>query len=241
MSAPAINMMPDTRQQERPAGSPFGRREDKGDDTIMSSAEVQAVGLPDTAQADRGAIHPLPFGVVAYDDGLTADNLLARCANDLTEFGYRLGGVVQSNVHRPGRRKCDMYLKDLLSDEEILISSDRGNEARGCRLDPAAFVRIGLWCDHALAEGVDLMMLNKFGKEEAQGRGLRPFIAEALIAGIPVVIGVSTMNLHNLLAFAGNSATRLSPERYAVLAWCHKAIKLRARAELGPRPLRASA
>jgi nucleoside-triphosphatase THEP1 len=64
-----------------------------------------------------------------------ATTFLARCATDLATFGYRLGGVVQSNMHRRGRCKCDIYLKDLLSGEESLISSDRGKEARGRRLD----------------------------------------------------------------------------------------------------------
>ena len=134
-------------------------------------------------------------------------------------------GVVQSNKQRQGRRKCDMYLKDLWSGEEILISSDRGNASRGCRLDHAAFVRIGVWGDRALAEGADLLILNKFGKEEAQGRGLRPLIAAALIADIPVVIGVPGANLDDFFAFVGDAATRLPLDRQAILRWCRKATK----------------
>ena len=41
-------------------------------------------------------------------------------------------------------------------------------------------------------EHATLILINKFGREEAHGRGLRPVIAEALIAEIPLVIGVST-------------------------------------------------
>jgi len=71
---------------------------------------------------------------------------------------------------------------DLFTGEEILISVDRGNDARGCRLDPAAFARITVWGQRALDEGLDLLVVNKFGKEEASGRGLRPVIGEALIS-----------------------------------------------------------
>jgi nucleoside-triphosphatase THEP1 len=168
-----------------------------------------------------------PIGVVAYDDGLVRDALMAQCAADLAASGYRLGGVVQSNPHREGRRRCDMYVKDLLGGDEVKISQDRGNEARGCRLDQDAFARIDAWIERAVLEHVDLLVINKFGREEVHGRGLRAVIAEALIAEIPVIIGVSTQNLADLLAFAGDSATRLRPDIETLTAWCRNAIERR--------------
>lgn len=170
----------------------------------------------------------LPLGVLVYDNSFEADNLLAIAADDLKTSGYRVGGVVQSNAHRQGRRKCDMYLKDLLSGEEILISSDRGNEARGCRLDLAAFASAGVWGERALAERVDLLVINKFGKEELHGRGLRPLLAEALIANIPVIIGVSRLNLDDFLAFTADAGTLLTPVGDAVVIWCRETIMRRA-------------
>ena len=172
----------------------------------------------------RLRLDSLPLGVIVYDAGLQADDLLAQVAASLAADGYRLGGAVQSSVHRPGRRKCDMYLRDLLGGEEILISLDRGNEARGCRLDHDAFAQVSSWGERALAAGVDLFVVNKFGKEEAQGRGLRALIAEALTAGIPVILGVSTLNLPHFEAFAGGAAVRLPPQREAIIAWCRTAI-----------------
>jgi nucleoside-triphosphatase THEP1 len=165
------------------------------------------------------------IGLVVYDDGLFADAVIAQCAAGLIASGYRLGGVVQSNPHRPGRRRCDMYVKDLLGGEEIKISLDRGNEARGCRLDPDAFARIDAWVERAVLERVDLLIINKFGKEEAHGRGLRPVIADALIAEIPLVIGVSTQNLCDFLAFVGDTAAHLRPDIEAITAWCRNAIE----------------
>ena len=181
----------------------------------------------DTEGRDRETIDSQLLGIVLHNDSLERDRLLGQCARDLSSFGYRLGGIVQSNVHRKGQRKCDMYLMDLLTGEEILISADRGNEARGCRLDPAAFARIIVWGERAVAEGVDLLVLNKFGKEEAIGRGLRPVIAEALIAEIPVVIGVSERNLSSLMDFVGNTVTYLKPTSAAIITWCRQSLKSR--------------
>lgn len=175
------------------------------------------------------AEHPNPglsqLAVVVYDDGLFADALLSQCATALLAYGHRLGGVVQSNPHRPGRRRCDMYVKDLLGGDEIKISFDRGNEARGCRLDPDAFARIGAWVERAVLERVDLLIINKFGREEAHGRGLRPVIAEALISEVPLLVGVSTRNLSDFVTFVGDSAIRLRPDVRTITAWCWNAIK----------------
>ena len=176
------------------------------------------------------------IGVVVYDDGLFRDALIAQCAAGLVASGYRLGGVVQSNAHRRGRRRCDMYVNDLLSGDEIKISLDRGNEARGCRLDPDAFARIDAWIERAVLERVDLLIVNKFGREEAHGRGLRSVIAEALIVEIPLVIGVSRRNLYDFLTFVGDSATRLRPDIEAITAWCRKAIEREGLHRFQPRP-----
>jgi len=181
------------------------------------------------------------IGVVVYDDGLFADALIAQCAADLIGSGYRLGGIVQSNTHRPGRRRCDMYVKDLLGGDEIRISLDRGNEARGCRLDPDAFARIDAWVERAVLERVDLLIINKFGKEEAHGRGLRPVIAEALIADIPVVIGVSARNLREFLTFVGDSVTLVTADIEAMTAWCRNAIERGVHHRVQPRPSPAQA
>ena len=179
---------------------------------------------------------PSRIGAVVYDDGVFGDALIAQCAAGLLASGYRLGGVVQSNAHRHGQRRCDMYVKDLLGGDEIKISLDRGNEARGCRLDPDAFARIDAWIERAVLERVDLLIINKFGKEEAHGRGLRQVIAEALISEIPLVIGVSTRNLCDFLTFVGDSAAPLRPDIEAITAWSRNAIEREGLHRFQPRP-----
>ena len=198
----------------------------------MEGRHENATLIP-TEHADPGLIQ---IGVVVYDDGLFRDALIARCAAGLVASGYQLGGVVQSNVHRCGRRRCDMYVKDLLGGDEIGISLDRGKEARGCRLDPDAFARIDAWVGRAVLERVNLLIMNKFGREEAHSRGLRRVIAEALIAEIPLLIGVSTRNLRYFLTFVGYSATRLRPDVGAITAWCRNAIERGAQHRFQTRP-----
>lgn len=171
-----------------------------------------------------GAIPPPPLGVLIYDDALNIDSLLVQCAQALAQLGFRLGGVVQSNPPRPGRRKCDMLLNDLSSGETTLISSDQGDGANGCRLDLSALSDAALGVEKAVAAGVDLVIINKFGKQEAQGRGFRSAIAEALVRDIPVVLAVSRLNLDACLEFAGGRFTQLEAEPVAIVDWCRQAV-----------------
>jgi len=201
----------------------------------MEGRHENATLIPTEILTEYANPGPSQIGAVVYDDGLFADALISQCAADLVASGYRLGGIVQSNAHRPGRRRCDMYVKDLLGGDEIKISLDRGNEARGCRLDPNAFARIDAWIERAVLERVDLLIVNKFGREEAHGRGLRPVIAEALIAEIPLLIGVSTRNLCAFLTFVGDSTTRLKPDIGVITAWCQNAIEHGAHHRFQPR------
>jgi hypothetical protein len=129
-----------------------------------------------------------------------------------------------------------MYVKDLLGGDEIKISSDRGNEARGCRLDPGA---IDARVECAVPERVDLLIINKFGREEARGRGLRQAIAEAVIANIALVICVSTEKFCDFLTFVGHSAARLRPDIEAITAWCRNAIEREAHHRFRPSSLQA--
>jgi len=122
------------------------------------------------------------------------DLILARLATDLATRGLRLCGTVQINTNRTGANPCDMDVR-VLSDGPVLrISQDLGPSARGCRLDPEALeAAVGLVAA-SLATGADLLIVNKFGKHEAEGHGFRHVIAEALAMEVPVLVGLNGLN-----------------------------------------------
>jgi hypothetical protein len=147
------------------------------------------------------------------------DLFLMTVAAHLAARGMRLAGTVQSNLQRPDRAKCDMDLRVLPDGPIVRISEDRGPAARGCILDSGALEQTVLEVERRLA-GADLLIINKFGKREAEGKGLVPVIAAALALGIPVLVGVNALNLPLFLAFCGGEATALPADLDAVLAWC---------------------
>ena len=98
-----------------------------------------------------------------------------------------------------------------LGDRDLRGSRDEG--ARGCRLDEAELARAMMEATSALAADPDLLLINKFGKSEAEGRGFRPLIAEALERNIPVLIAVPWSNMESWRHFAGDFAYEIAIEQ----------------------------
>jgi Protein of unknown function (DUF2478) len=151
------------------------------------------------------------------------DALIAEVASVLTADGVRLAGTVQSNHERPDRRKCDMDLAVLPDGPIVRISEDRGDLARGCTLDSGALEQTVVAVQQRL-DGAEVLIVNKFGKREAEGKGLVPVIAEALERGLPVLIGVNGLNLAAFLMFAGEEVSALPTDAPSVANWCKSMI-----------------
>lgn len=147
------------------------------------------------------------------------DRFLAGLADRLEAAGLRLAGTVQTNIDRAGRMKCDMDLRILPDGPTVRISEDRGALARGCILDLAALEQTVVEVGQRLADA-DLVIINKFGRREAEGHGLIPVIAAALESGLPVLVGVSRLNLEAFLDFCGGMAEALPAQSGPVLDWC---------------------
>jgi len=147
------------------------------------------------------------------------DLVLARLAAGLADAGLRTCGVVQINTERPDTPVCDMDVKVLPAGPVIRISQTLGPGARGCRLDPPALEEAVGLVSARLAAGADVLIVNKFGKHEASGRGFRDVIAEALARDVPVVVGVNGMNERAFLDFTADMASRVDPDADALRAW----------------------
>ncbi|MFC2969374.1 DUF2478 domain-containing protein [Acidimangrovimonas pyrenivorans] len=147
------------------------------------------------------------------------DLLLARFAEHATGRGLRVCGTVQINSERVPAHACDMDIKVLPDGPVLRISQALGAGSRGCRLDPAALEQAVAGVERALQGGADLLIVNKFGKMEAEGRGLRGVIAEAVARSIPVLVGVNGLNADALEDFAAGMRQPLAPDIAALSAW----------------------
>jgi nucleoside-triphosphatase THEP1 len=156
--------------------------------------------------------------VKTTERGLT-DRLLWEFADRLQARGLHLAGVVQTNSDRPGSHHCDMDVRVLPGGPVIRINQVLGEESRGCRLNPAALEEAVALVETALERSPDLLIINKFGKHEAEGRGFRPLIAEALARDIPVLLGVNSLNQDAFEDFSGGYAEEINADAISLAAW----------------------
>lgn len=165
------------------------------------------------------------LGYVMAPERGGADLLISAVAARLEAAGWPLAGAVQQNRRAAGARDCTMELVVLQAGRRICISQSLGAGSTGCRLDSAALEQaVGLVAatlDAAPGDLPRLLVLNKFGKAEAEGRGFRPLIGRALAMGIPVLTGVNARNIAAFHGFAEGMAVGLPAREPAILAWCH--------------------
>jgi nucleoside-triphosphatase THEP1 len=157
---------------------------------------------------------------IRRSDPIAADTLTAAAARRARAAGLKLAGVLQRDLHRPGRRRCDMDLIDLATGRIIRISEDRGNLARGCRMNTGALAEVAEMVEDAIRTGApDLVILNKFAKAEEEGGGMRDAIAAAVSQGIPLLMSVGTQAVPALEQFAGELVTLIDADEALVGAW----------------------
>jgi hypothetical protein len=180
---------------------------------------VAAHGGPYRIMAAGEGSGEMRLGYITMEARGAADRCLAGLAEDLAAGGHRVAGAVQINRETHEGQRCDMILRLLPWGQELRISQSLGAGARGCRLDPGGLEQAVAEVAVALEAAPEVLILNKFGKQEAEGRGFRPLIGEALSRGLPVLLAVNLSNLPAFEAFAEGMAERLPGDREALLRW----------------------
>jgi hypothetical protein len=167
---------------------------------------------------DRSPDAPL-LAAVVYPNEAYPQAAFQRVVDLGRSRQLKLAGVLQHPACEDFSHRCDVILEDLVSGERTELFERRGRGVTGCRLDIAALTDVTARLERALQNEPDLLVLNKFGKVEAEGGGLIDPIAAAIDRGIPVMIGVPARNLGAWRAFAGDLAAELTTEFSAIADW----------------------
>jgi hypothetical protein len=160
------------------------------------------------------------LAALVYDQDQDPDAVLRGFAADLATNGIRAVGLVQL-----GHREFDvpkLTAVMLHSGAEVRLFQDLGPGARGCKLDVGQLLDAGMQVAHAIDEGCDLVIINRFGKQEREGKGLAYLIERALGSDVPVVIAVPSHRFNEWIAFADGMSVKLPCERAALDAWWEK-------------------
>ncbi len=156
---------------------------------------------------------------VVYGPGDDVDAALSAAAAELVLAGVTIGGLMQRFGARIAPGKREMLLDVLPDGETIRLNDPRGPGVQGCILDNDALARAAMAFRDAVVAQPDLLFASRFGKEEAAGHGLRDELAEAMLAGIPMLVPVRVSLLPDWVAFLGAPGEVLAPTVEAILGW----------------------
>jgi Protein of unknown function (DUF2478) len=160
------------------------------------------------------------LAALVYGDDDDPDRLIAGFAADLRRSGRHPVGVVQRG--RSCRSDDPRLGVTLLPGGEVVgLALDDEPHGGGCRLDPDRLAGLSMRFAAAIDDGADLVIINHFGRSEADGRGLIDLISRTLGADIPVLIAVPEWRFAAWIRFSEGMNVRLACRRDALDRWWH--------------------
>jgi hypothetical protein len=156
------------------------------------------------------------LAALVYANDQRPDDILRSFAMEVRARGHRVTGLVQLDGHCSDGQLAVMVLH---TGERIGLLENRGTGAKGCRLDVQRLLNAGSKVADAIGDGADLVVINRFGKQEQGGKGLRFLIEQALGAEIPVVVAVAQSAFPAWTQFSDGMSVKLACNTRALRAW----------------------
>ena len=166
------------------------------------------------------------LAALIYDDSHDPDALLRGFAAGLNGSGRRVVGLVQ--LGHPLADPPQLSALLLHSGDTMRLFQDLGRGSTGCKLDVGQLLAAGTRVSQAIDDGADLVIINRFGRQEIEGKGLSYLIERALSVEIPVVIAVPEARLPDWRAFSDGMATHLTCNRASLDGWWNAVSAARA-------------
>ncbi|MEE9335155.1 MAG: DUF2478 domain-containing protein [Granulosicoccaceae bacterium] len=170
-----------------------------------------------TQQSDRR------IAAIVTESADRSDEIIDRVISNLQDQGQLVAGLRQRLI--PGvDTGCGVRLEDIQTGELHRITQNLGNGSISCNIDTAAVERLALNQCSALNENINLLFVNRFGKQESEGRGFRGVMERAIELDIPVLTAVRKSSLQAWIDYGGDWVTTLPVCENHIQLWCESAI-----------------
>ncbi len=158
------------------------------------------------------------IAALVYTSGDRPDLVLCAFAEHLAAAGKRLCGLVQ---FRDGLRDGSPGRVMVLDSWQIVeVGGKHDSPANNhCRLDAGWLDRMGTQAKVSIEQGVDTVIVNRFGPLEAAGRGFRDAILAASETQTPLIIAVPEFEFERWTQFSRGMTVRLECTLDSVLGW----------------------
>lgn len=161
----------------------------------------------------------LDAAAIIHNHDQKVESLLADFAFELRDQGVAVKGVVQRNTPDPNGGHDRMDLVDIETRETYGISQKLGRAAGSCHLDQSGLAEASSVLRRALAGRPALLIANRFGEQEVNGRGFADEMLTAMSEGIPILTAVADRWRTQWQTFTGGGAALLPASPIALKRW----------------------
>ncbi len=152
------------------------------------------------------------LAALVYGQPDEPDRLLREFVQDLTIRGYRVVGLLQTRLDDGGAA-----VTVLPTGETIPLAQRR--DPFSARLSPCDLAEAAARIQALIRPGTDLVIINRFGKLEAEGTGLIDEIARAVGSDIPVLVAVPEFRFSEWLSFCRGMGVKLPCRKGSLQCW----------------------
>jgi nucleoside-triphosphatase THEP1 len=145
--------------------------------------------------------------------------LMIEFAAKLTQRGFKIWGVVEIAEAATAGAWGRVNLRDLAGGELIAISHNLGLASEAGNLDGRGLTTACAAVERALAEGLDLVIVSNFDKQEANRSGLHDAFRLAITSRTPLLTTIASAMSELWAAFAGPLSHDLRADAGALVGW----------------------
>ena len=161
-----------------------------------------------------------PLAAIVFEESEKANRILADFAADRARAGTRIGGIIQISANMT---ECqETHALDLETGRRLPLLQNLGVHSQSCRVDVTAIAEAASIITGAILREPELLFINRYGKLEAEGKGLFAEIGAAALSNIPTLVGVSIHHVAHWRAFTMDLAQELACSRAALDEWWHE-------------------
>lgn len=158
------------------------------------------------------------IAAVVYEAHDDPDRILREFTGGLRRSGCRAAGLIQLGG-RDSAAQDRLPMIALSTGKTITLRHNAARRSAGCSLDAGELMQARMRLAVAMTEDADLVIINRFGKLEADGMGFVEEIRQASAADIPVVIAVPEWRFKTWIRFCEGMCVRLPCHRKQLDEW----------------------
>ena len=161
---------------------------------------------------------------VLFSDSLASDGLFAAFADRVSSSGLKVGGIVQEMHSRADGKLGSIDAIEIDTGHHIPIKTPHlpTTEPGTCLLDVSSLAECSSAIHRAISGDFDLVVIEKFGRQEAKGEGLLDEIMAALVSDTPAIIALPEGYRNEWDDITGGEVEILPADINAMLGWWNK-------------------